>query len=190
MKFIKDLEKRRSYYHINREVPVGEEEIISVIRKITEATPDAFDMKSARAVVVLGSGQDALWDAVHDAFAGKLSREKADSFKNGFGTVLYFIDEDIVASLQKQYPGYAENFPKWANQANGMLQSNIWTALRQLGVGASLQHYNPVIDDTIKKLFELPDSWTLIAQMPFGGIGAEPEPKQPEDISRRVLIKR
>ena len=188
MKFLKDLQKRRSYYHINRNIPASKEEIISVILKITEATPDAFDMKSARAVIVLGSGQDVLWNAVYDAFGGKLAREKTNSFKNGFGTVLYFIDEDVISALQRQYPGC--DFPKWANQANGMLQSNIWTALRQLGVGASLQHYNPVIDSTVKKMFDLPDRWTLIAQMPFGGIDEEPEPKQSEDISRRVLIKR
>jgi len=63
-----------------------------------------------------------------------------------------------VKALQEKFPLYAANFPVWANQANGMLQINIWTALRELGVGANLQHYNPVIDDTVKSLFDLPQT--------------------------------
>ena len=42
-----------------------------------------------------------------------------------------------------------------------MLQISIWTALRELNIGANLQHYNPVIDETVKKMFSVPDSWKL-----------------------------
>ena len=35
---------------------------------------------------------------------------------------LYFIDDEVTEGLQKKYPLYAENFPIWAEQANGMLQ--------------------------------------------------------------------
>ena len=37
-------------------------------------------------------------------------------------------------------------------------------------------------------MFDLPESWKLIAQMPFGGIVAEPDAKEKEDISKRVLV--
>lgn len=190
MSFIHDLEKRRSYYNINRNLPVSEQEVVEIIKKVTEATPDAFNMKSARVVVALGEKQDHLWDTIYDAFGGQVAREKIDSFKSGYGTVLYFVDEKVVKSLQEQYPLYEANFPVWASQANGMLQSNIWTALREVEIGASLQHYNPIINDAVAKLFDLPENWTLIAQMPFGGIGAKPADKEKEDISNRVMIKR
>lgn len=49
-------------------------------------------------------------------------------------------------------------------------QNNIWTALSQANIGANLQHYNPLIDDKIKELFSIPDTWKLTAQMPFGSI--------------------
>ena len=55
---------------------------------------------------------------------------------------------------------------------------------------ASLQHYNPVIDETVSRLFSLPAGWKLIAQMPFSGIVSEPQAKEKEDISKRVLIFR
>ena len=88
--------------------------------------------------------------------------------------------------MQNLYPTYAENFPIWANHASAMLQISLWTALREAGIGASIQHYNHVIDEIVAKMFDVPSSWKLIAQMPFGGIVAEPEPKAEEDISKRV----
>lgn len=91
-----------------------------------------------------------------------------------------------MKALQEKFPLYAENFPVWANQANGMLQINIWTALRELGIGANLQHYNPVIDEMVRQMFSLPESWKLLAEMPFGGIVAEPEAKEKENIEERV----
>ena len=64
-----------------------------------------------------------------------------------------------------------------------MLQLAVWTVLRELKVGASLQHYNPVIDDKVKDLFNIPSQYRLVAQMPFGG-------KDKEDIDQRVKIVR
>lgn len=37
-------------------------------------------------------------------------------------------------------------------------------------IGASVQHYNSLIDDAVRKEWELPTSWLLRAQMPFGSI--------------------
>ena len=193
------LAKRRTYYNINKELPVAEEEVVALVENTTELVPDAFNMKSARVIVVTKAKQDELWDAIYEAFGGKVAREKIDSFKAGYGTLLYFYDEDVVKGLQEQFPLYAANFPIWAQQANGMLQISIWTALRELNIGANLQHYNPLIDDevkkltgvpkeTVKKMFSVPDSWKLIAQMPFGGIAAEPQAKDKEDIKARVKV--
>ena len=180
------LRKRRSYYNLNKELPVSEDEVKSLLKEITELVPDAFNMKSARIAVALGIKQDELWDRIYDAFGGKVAREKIDSFKAAAGTVLYFYDENVVEAMQEQFPGYAENFPIWANQANGMLQINVWTALREIGIGANIQHYNPVIDDAVREMFDLPENWKLIAEMPFGGIVSEPDPKDKEDIDNRV----
>ena len=186
MKLTEILGKRRSYYGLNKELPVSEEEVKSLLKEITESVPDAFNMKSARIAVALGSKQDELWDRIYDTFGGKVPKEKIDSFKAAAGTVLYFYDEDVVKGMQEQFPRYAENFPVWANQANGMLQINIWTALREIGIVANIQHYNPVIDETVREMFNLPESWKLIAQMPFGGIVSEPDQKEKEEIDNRV----
>ena len=182
------LAKRRTYYNINKELPVAEADVIALVENTTELVPDAFNMKSARVIVATKEKQDALWDAIYDAFGGKVAREKIDSFKAGYGTLLYFYDEDVVKGLQEQFPLYAPNFPIWAQQANGMLQISIWTALRELNIGANLQHYNPLIDDEVKKLTGVPKEWQLIAQMPFGHPTEPPKPIVKVPIEERVKV--
>lgn len=188
MKLIDNLKQRRTYYNLNKNLPVSKSEVKKVIEEITELIPDAFNMKSARVLVVMDKKQDELWDRIFDTFEGKVPREKIDGFKAAAGTILYFYDEEVVGALQEKFPTYADNFPVWANQANGMLQINIWTGLRELGIGANLQHYNPVIDSLVKEIFEVPKSWKLIAQMPFGGIVTEPDSKEKENIADRVMF--
>lgn len=188
MSIVKSLEKRRTYYNINKQLPVSADEVVAKIQQVTELVPDAFNMKSARVVVALGEKHDLLWDEIYNVFEGKVPREKIDSFKAGAGTVLFFYDENTVKALQEQFVPYADNFPVWANQANGMLQISIWSVLRELEIGASLQHYNPVIDQKVKELFNVPQEYKLLAQMPFGGIVSEPDAKEKEDISKRVVV--
>lgn len=188
MSIVESLKNRRTYYNINKNLPVAAEKIESTIKEVTELVPDAFNMKSARVAVLFGEKHDLLWDEINNIFGGKVPQEKIDSFKSGAGTVLFFYDLNTVKALQEQFAPYADNFPVWANQANGMLQLGIWSALRELGVGASLQHYNPVIDERVKKLFGIPSEYVLLAQMPFGGIVSEPAAKEKEDIGKRVTV--
>lgn len=188
MDFIDILKKRRSYYEIDRNLPLSEEKIFQTIEDVLYNVPDANNLQSQRVVVAVGEHQDKLWDAIYDAFGGKVKREKIDSFKAGYGTVLFYYDGKTIKEAQERFPRYAENFPTWANQSNGMLQHSIWLALRQLGLGASLQHYNPVIDDALGELFDIPEDWVLVAQMPFGHILEEPEPKDKIDIRERMKV--
>lgn len=51
-----------------------------------------------------------------------------------------------------------------------MAQYAVWTSLAQEKVGASLQHYNPLIDEKVHKSWNIPNSWKLRAQLVFGAI--------------------
>ena len=188
MSITETLKMRRSVYRIDKQLPVSDEVVIDLVRETTKLVPDAFNMKSQRVILALGDKHDILWETIYEAFGGKVSREKINSFKSGYGTVLYFYDMDVVKGLQAQFPLYADNFPVWAQQSNGMLQISVWAGLREIGVGANLQHYNPVIDEAVKKLFDVPESWSLVAQMPFGGIAADPDGKDRENIDYRVRV--
>jgi predicted oxidoreductase (fatty acid repression mutant protein) len=190
MELEKILEKRRSIYNLGNKLPISEEEVITLVKNLTELVPDAFNMKSARVVILFNKKHLLLWDTVAASFNGKIPQEKIESFKNGAGTILYFYDKNIVNSLQEKFPLYKENFPIWANQANAMLQFTIWSGLAEKGVGANLQHYNPIIDKKVKEVFEIPENFELIAQMPFGNVEEEAKPKEKEDIDLRVKIIR
>ena len=190
MAFADIIEKRRSVYALNKDLPVAAEEVEALVRRTVELVPDAFNQRSQRTVLVLGERHDKLWDAIYDAFGGKVAREKIDLFKSAAGTVLYFTDEETVASTAQKQPRYAENFDLWSQHAMGMLQFAVWSGLAELGIGANLQHYNPVIDAAVRELFDIPESWRLIAQMPFGGIAAPPADKAGEDVNDRFKVIR
>lgn len=91
MKGIEALEKRRSVYQLNKFLPVGEDIVLALIQEAVRLVPDAFDMKSQRIVVALGTKQDQLWDMIYNVFGGKVDREKIDTFKSAYGTIVYFM---------------------------------------------------------------------------------------------------
>ena len=104
-------------------------------------------------------------EAAYEATSNKIS-----SFAAGFGSVLFYEDQDIIKNLQEQFALYAENFPVWSEHSTGIAQFAVWSALANENIGATLQHYNPIIDDEVQARFGIPASWKLRAQMPFGSI--------------------
>ncbi|MBT2666893.1 nitroreductase family protein [Bacillus sp. ISL-4] len=191
--FYTAIKERRSYYGINKEVQVSDEKIKEIVEFAVKHTPSAFNSQTSRLVVLTGSAHDKLWDITTQAlrkavgdrdFSG--TQQKMDSFKAGYGSVLFFEDESVVKSLQEQFATYADNFPIWSQQTSGMHQLVVWTALEAEGLGATLQHYNPLIDDEVKKEWDVPSNWKLIAQMPFGNPTAQPGDKEFKPLEDRM----
>jgi predicted oxidoreductase (fatty acid repression mutant protein) len=114
--------------------------------------------------------------------------KKLASFQAGFGTALFFEDQDVVKDLQEKFPLYAENFPVWSEQSTGIATVNTWTALAELGLGANLQHYNPLIDEAVAKEWDLPESWKLRGQLVFGSIEAPAGEKTFMDDADRFIV--
>lgn len=193
--FLAAVADRRSFYGISKEATVSDERIKEIIEHAVKHTPSAFNSQSGRVVLLLGEHHDKLWDITMEELrkvvpADKFSstEEKINSFKNGYGTALFFDDNSVVESLQQQFALYKDNFPVWSQQSNGMLQFVIWTALEIEGFGASLQHYNELIEAEVKREWSIPEEWKLIAQMPFGKPTLGPSEKQFKPIEERVKI--
>lgn len=189
------MKNRRSIYGISKEAVVSDERIHEIIKEATKHTPSAFNSQTARVVVLLGEQSDKLWSITSETLKKMVpadqfesTEQKMNAFASGHGTLLFFEDSSIVEGLQEQFPLYKDNFPVWSLQSSGMLQFAIWTLLATEGYGASLQHYNPLIDDEVKKTWNLPSSWKLLAQMPFGKPTAAPGEKQFNPIEERVLL--
>lgn len=186
---------RRTFYGISKEPVVSDERIREVIEHAIKYTPSAFNSQGTRVVLLLGKQHDRLWNITEEALRKivpadkfKPTEEKINSFRNGYGTVLFFEDKAIVESLQQQFPLYKDNFPIWAQQANGMHQFVIWTALQMEGYGASLQHYTELIDEDVRKEWSIPNNWQMIGQMPFGKPTAQPGEKEYLPLEERIKI--
>jgi len=193
--FFTAVADRRSYYGISKESVVSDDRLKEIIEHAVKHTPSAFNSQSARVVLLLENQHDKLWDIAKEALrkivpADKFSEteDKINSFKSGYGTVLFFEDNSVVESLQQQFALYKDNFPIWSQQSSGMHQFVIWTALEIEGLGASLQHYNELIENDVKKEWNIPENWKLIGQMPFGKPTAEPNEKEFKPLEDRIKV--
>jgi uncharacterized protein len=189
------LENRRSIYAISKESPISQREIQDIVEHAVTYVPSAFNSQSARVVVLFDEHHDKLWDITRETLrkivpeAGFASTdEKMNAFQSGYGTVLFFEDQAVVEGLQKQFDLYKDNFPVWSLQSSGMLQFTVWVALEDAGLGASLQHYNPLIDEAVKSQWSIPDNWKLLAQMPFGKPLASAPEKDFAPLDSRVKV--
>ena len=51
-----------------------------------------------------------------------------------------------------------------------------------------MQHYNELIEEDVKKEWDIPNNWKLIAQMPFGKPVVNPDEKQYNPLEERIKI--
>lgn len=180
--YLETLSKRRSIYALGKDVGVETSQIEGTIKEAVRLSPSAFNSQTSRVVILSGDAQTQLWDLVaedlkiemkrqgvpDEAFEG--TKQRLEGFKAAFGTALFFEDTAIVKNLQEQFALYAENFPSWSEQSTGIASINAWTALAELGLGGNLQHYNPVINASVAKVWDIPENWELKSQLVFGSI--------------------
>jgi len=169
------LVTRRTVYGLSKKSSIPNEKIVEIVQHAILHTPSSFNSQSNRAIVLFGASHTKLWSIISDALKAivpadqfEATAAKIQSFEAGYGTVLYFVDTTDVKTLESQFPAYAANFAPWAEQSIGIVQGNVWTAFALEGLGASLQHYSALIGEQVRTAFSVPESWSLIAQQPFG----------------------
>ena len=179
MSFLDHIKQRRTIYAVGKNVPLTLEQIESVIKEAVNHSPSAFNSQTSRIVTLFGESHLQFWNIVREtlrkivpeaAFEG--TNTEINSFAAGYGTVLFYEDQDVVKSLQEQFALYADNFPVWSEHSSAIAQFAVWTALSEQNIGASLQHYNPIVDAEIAEIFDIPANWKLRAQLVFGSIEA------------------
>ena len=179
MSFLGHIKQRRTIYAVGKNVALTPEQIESVIKEAVNHSPSAFNSQTSRIVTLFGESHLQFWNVVREtlrkivpdaAFEG--TNAKINSFAAGYGTVLFYEDQDVVKSLQEQFALYADNFPVWSEHSSAIAQFAVWTVLSEQNIGASLQHYNPIVDAEIAEIFDIPANWKLRAQLVFGSIEA------------------
>lgn len=182
--FLDKIKQRRSIYAIGKNVALEQNKIEDLIKDAVKHSPSSFNSQSSRVVILFGESHHKFWNIVRetlrkmvpaDAFAG--TNAKIDSFSAGLGTVLFYEDQKVIEGLQEQFKLYADNFPVWSEHSSAIAQFTTWTALAEHNIGASLQHYNPIIDEEVAATFDVPASWKLRAQLVFGSIEAPADEK-------------
>ncbi len=193
--FLESAHRRRTQYSLGRTLPIPQYEVTALIQDAVRESPSSFNSQSSRAVILYGAQSVKFWDIVKDALRGIVAADafaqteaKIDGFAAGAGTVLFYEDQDVVRDLQAKFPLYADNFPVWSEHATGIAQYAVWTALADADIGASLQHYNPLPDEAAAREWDLPASWRLRAQMPFGAHAAPIGPKTYIDDAIRFRV--
>ena len=179
MSFLAHMKQRRTIYAIGQNVPITADKIEDIIKDAVRNSPSAFNSQTSRVVTLYGESHVKFWSIVRETLrkmvpesAFENTNAKINSFAAGYGTVLFFEDQDAVKSLQEQFPLYAEHFPAWSEHSTGIAQFAVWSSLAEQHIGASLQHYNPVIDDEVAATFDIPKNWKLRAELVFGSIEA------------------
>lgn len=187
------FKKRRTQYALNNNLPLPAGDVEQLIKSAIREAPSAFNSQSSRALILFGTEHERLWNQVVKETLRPLvnpeqfsaTEAKLASFAAGAGTILFFEDQNVIHDLQEKFALYADKFPEFSANSAGMAQYAVWVALAEAGIGASLQHYNPLIDEQVRNIWELPESWQLSAQMPFGGHAGEIGDKEYMDDAER-----
>lgn len=189
------LTRRRSVYALGHTRVVTDFCLEDTLKDCLKNCPTPFNAQSARLVLLLNQYHADFWNLVLQKvlaaapFNKKESvTQKINSFAAAYGTILFFEDLDTMEKLQKDFPLYQKNMHDWTFEANGMLQYMVWQALAENEIGASLQHYNELIEADVKKMLNLPESWKILSQMPFGSIEKTPAEKTFLPIAGRFKI--
>lgn len=192
------IEQRRTIYNLESTISIDDSELEELIAHAVKHVPSAFNSQSTRIVLLLNDKNEKFWENTKEILKETMgpdrdfepTRQKIDNFKHSYGTILYYEDKDVITGLQEKMPNFYDNFEIWSNQTNAMHQYAIWTALATKGIGASLQHYNPIVDEATANEFNIPKTWKLVAQMPFGNVREEAGEKDIKPVEPRFLIKR
>lgn len=178
--FIEAMRQRRTQYSLGKNLPLPQEEVTRLIQQAIKLSPSSFNSQSSRAVILYGAHSHKFWEIVREelrkivpADSFESTDQRINGFAAGAGTVLFYEDQHIIKGLQEQFALYADNFPIWSEHGTGIAQFAVWTALANAGIGASLQHYNPLPDARVAAEWDIPEHWLLRAQMPFGSNEAD-----------------
>lgn len=194
--FIDLAKKRRSIYALGRNVKLSTDELTDLIKTNMKQAPTPFNNQTTRAVILFGDSHEKLWDIVINRLKQEVPDEaafartaaKINNFKAAFGTILFYTETKTIKEFEDNFPLYADNFQDWSEQAQGNAQYSVWTSLAENGLGANLQHYNPLIDDEVRAAFNIPASWRLRAEMDFGSIEAPAGDKEYMADDDRFLV--
>ncbi|KAH6717513.1 nitroreductase [Leptodontidium sp. 2 PMI_412] len=173
--FLEAIKVRRSILSLAKESPISDDRIVMCVNHAIKHAPSPFSVQSCRAIVLFGAEHEKLWDIGMEESRKTLPppvfaqyEGKIQGFRDAYGTVLFFEDADAVKALPPPLQDLMAKYPDWYEHSNGMNQFIAWTALANEGLGCNLQHLHPTISKGVAATWDVPESWSLRAQLVFG----------------------
>lgn len=191
------MEKRRTSYALGKNTDFSQEEIVTAIRDTIKNVPSAFNSQTTRAVVIFDEANKKFWQHIYDVQKDVLPEQMWEMMSgvmegardNAIGTVLFFEDRDAIEVM----PANDERKATYKEHNAAIAQYSVWLRLTEMDLGGSLQHlnvgYDQGFDKATREMFDLPDSFEMIAQMPFGSIEAPAGEKDHIDTNTQVQVK-
>ena len=193
--FVDQLKKRRSIDQLGKRVHYSQTYLGEIIQEAVRSCPSAYDSQTTRIVVLFADSHHQFWEIVKQVQRQHMPASiyegmeiKLNQYAAAYGTVLFYEDQAVIQQLQKKMPLNSEDFPAWSEQTSGMAQFAVWTTLADSGLGASLQHYSPLIDERVAEHFQIEKNWLLRAQLCFGSIEQTVEAKLQKPDQHRFKV--
>ena len=107
--FLDAIQVRRSIYSLTNQCTLSDARIKEIVEAAISHCPSAFNVQSARAVILLREEHDKLWDMA-DAMLKKAMPEEAykglaprvAGFRGAYGTVMWFEDQESLDVLKQK----------------------------------------------------------------------------------------
>lgn len=156
MSFLDQIQKRRSIYAIGKNVTLEQAQVDQLIRDAIKHSPSSFNSQSSRAVILFGDSHVKYWNFVLEALRKIVPAEsfapteaKMNGFIAGYGTVLFYEDQNVIKELQEKFALYADNFPIWSQHSSAIAQFATWTNLSE---------------QTLVHLYNITAHWVMLRQ--------------------------
>ncbi|KAK7194247.1 hypothetical protein NESM_000339500 [Novymonas esmeraldas] len=197
------LGARRSVYHVNKLLPLSAEEVCTLVKAAVRAAErlSADDVPhSTRVVLLLGSAHDAFWDLVADQIhrvaspaTAAVGAAKVDhSMKAAAVTLLFYSDTRVESSIAARLTRLGHDGDDMAavmgTRGVAAAEMAVWTALACAGIGATLHHYNVLVEQLVTQQLQLPPWWRMQSQMPLGGVARPPDAKSYAPMEDRCIV--
>lgn len=109
--FISAIETRISCYTLANKSPISDSRIHEIVNAAIKNAPSAFNVQSARAVILLKQDHEKLWDIGDDLLKKSMPEAayqalapRVQGFRQAYGSVLFFEDQAALDTLKSKNP--------------------------------------------------------------------------------------
>ena len=152
--FLNSIKSRRTIYAIGKNLTVDQATIEETIREAVKQSPSSFNSQTSRVVTLYGESHHKFWEIVRETLRKMVPAEafantsaKIDSFSAGFGTALFYEDQDVVKGLQEQNDGNNVNLD---TQMSEMSKNKILFDAIQSSIKRDSRLFRSVIESSAK----------------------------------------